>query len=293
MQRLYRAVVPRPLRWFVRRSQHFLNDDISRAFRWLWWSVRERLEVLSGKRPPLVPPTRLMWFTGLGDFVAIGDEFCRHFVALGGLQPDDDVLDAGCGIGRMARPLTAYLSHRGSYEGFDVVPAGINWCTANITRRHPAFRFRLADVHSGFYRPQGQFKACQYRFPYADGRFDFVFLVSVFTHMLPDAVENYLREVARVLRPGKRCFITFFLLNEESRRLISQGATSQDFHDTEKGVSVVSESQPELVLAYEEATVRQLFARHGLRILEPIHYGNWCQRAEHLSYQDIIVAEKA
>ena len=46
------------------------------------------------------------------------------------------------------------------------------------------------------------------------------------------------------------------------------------------------------MLAYEEATVRQLFSRHRLRILEPVHYGNWCGRAEHLSYQDIIVAER-
>jgi len=299
MRRLYRAVVPRPVRWFVRRSQHFLNDDASRAFRWLWQTVGkrlgvvgERLEVLLGRRDPLVPPTRLN-FIGLGDFVTIGDEFCRLFVTLGGLQPHDDVLDVGCGIGRMARPLTTYLSDRGSYEGFDVVPAGIDWCTANITRRYPAFRFQLADVFSGFYHPEGQFKACEYRFPYADGSFDFVFLVSVFTHMLPDDMENYLREVARVLRPGKRCFVTFFLLNGESRRLMSQGASSQEFRDTGKGVYVVDESRPEFVLAHEEATVRQSFARYGLRILEPIHYGNWCQRAEYLSYQDIIVAEKA
>jgi SAM-dependent methyltransferase len=292
VRRLYRAIVPRPVRWFVRRTQHVVNDGLLRTFRRRWQRVGERLEVVLGQRDALVPPKRLD-FIGLGDFVTIGDEFRRHFVAPGGLQADDDVLDVGCGTGRMARPLTTHLSRRGSSEGFDVVPAGIDWCTANITRRYPTFRFQLADVFSAFYHPQGCFKASEYRFPYAEGSFDFVFLVSVFTHMLPDDMENYLREVARVLRPGKRCFITFFLVNEESLRLMSQGAASQDFKDTGQGVYVVDRSQPELVLAYEEATVRQLFARYGLRILEPVHYGSWCQRAKCLSYQDIIVAEKA
>jgi len=306
MRRLYRAVVPRPVRWFVRTSQHRLGDlgkwfvrtsrrrlgDLSRAFRRPWQVLQGHLELLLGRRDPLVPP-RYLWYVGDGDFAAVGEEYLRHFVALGGLQPDDAVLDVGCGIGRMARPLTRYLSDHGSYEGFDIVPVAIKWCTANITRRRPDFRFRLADLRNAMYRPRGRFKASEYRFPYPENSFDFVFLVSVLTHMLPDDMENYLREVARVLRPGKRCFVTFFLLNDDSRRLMAQGATSQTFHQTEGGVYTTQDSQPEQLVAYDEAAVRQLCARYGLRVVDPIHYGWWRQCAAFLSYQDIIVAEKA
>ena len=37
------------------------------------------------------------------------------------LSPDHRVLDIGCGTGRMAIPLTSFLSKKGSYEGFDIV----------------------------------------------------------------------------------------------------------------------------------------------------------------------------
>lgn len=40
--------------------------------------------------------------------------------------------------------------------------------------------------------------------------------------MVAQEMENYLSEVTRVLRPGGRCLISFFLLNEESLPLVEQ-----------------------------------------------------------------------
>src|SRR3546814_13028266 len=60
---------------------------------------------------------------GDGDFRAIGAEFLRHFVELGGLTPEDDVLDIGCGFGRMALPLARYLPPPSRSVGFDIVRA--------------------------------------------------------------------------------------------------------------------------------------------------------------------------
>ena len=38
---------------------------------------------------------------GGGDFKAAGQEFLRLFIELAGLQPDERVLDIGCGSGRI------------------------------------------------------------------------------------------------------------------------------------------------------------------------------------------------
>jgi len=119
----------------------------------------------------------------------------------------------------MAIPLTKYLSE-GSYEGIDIIPYHINWCKKNIMSRYPNFRFQMADVFNKLYNPKGKYKPSEYEFPYQDEDFDFVFLTSVFTHMLPKDMENYFSQIARVLRKKGRCLITFFLLNKESLRLI-------------------------------------------------------------------------
>ena len=54
----------------------------------------------------------------------MGRRFLEQFVALGGLKPDHHVLDVGCGIGRMALPLTTFLSAGGEYREFDPVGKG-------------------------------------------------------------------------------------------------------------------------------------------------------------------------
>src|SRR5260370_25414931 len=76
----------------------------------------------------LIPPSELQ-FVGTGDFLAIGREFLGIFRDAGGLEPHHQVLDIGCGNGRMALPLMEFLSCDGSYEGFDILQEGIDWVT--------------------------------------------------------------------------------------------------------------------------------------------------------------------
>jgi SAM-dependent methyltransferase len=247
------------------------------------------LSFLLGRRDPLTPPKGKIFFGG-GPFDEIGEEFLRHFIELGRLKPDERVLDLGCGIGRMAVPLTRYLGERGSYEGFDVFPKGISWCQENITPRYPNFRFRVADIRNKEYNPGGRFAASEYELPYDESSFDFVFLASVFTHLLPNEVDNYLSEIRRVLAPGGRCLASFFLLNEESLDLLRSGSSTIDFkHDFGK-YRTKNTSTPEAAVAYPEGFIRNLYSRHALSIVDPIRYGSWPGRKDFLSYQDIVIA---
>lgn len=242
-------------------------------------------------RDTLRPPPTLM-FIGGGDYEAVGNEFLAHFRTLGGLEPHHRVLDVGCGIGRMAVPLTRYLTPEGSYDGFDIVPHGIAWCRRRISRRFPNFRFELAPIRNSDYNPEGALTATQYAFPYADRAFDFVFMTSVFTHMLPDEVDHYLRETARVLAPGGRCFITWFLLNRESRDLIGEGKSTLPFLHVLGDCLSTDATVREQAIAYDEERVRGMYAACGFVCRAPIAYGSWCGRAHCLTYQDIVVARK-
>jgi SAM-dependent methyltransferase len=241
------------------------------------------------RRVDMIPPRR-MHFVGNGEYKTVGMEFRDLFIKYGGLQPGHRVLDVGCGQGRMAAPLTGYLT--GEYEGFDIVESGVRWCQKNITPRYPNFRFQHSDVKNASYNPDGKVEASSYRFPYGDGSFDFVFLTSVFTHMFPDDMDNYLKEIGRVMKAGGSCFITMFLLNDESRGLIDSKQSTTDFSYQLEGCVTSNPSSPEDALAFDETMVKEEFARHELRISDPIHFGSWCGRKEFLSYQDIVVARK-
>jgi SAM-dependent methyltransferase len=244
-------------------------------------------DTVARRRDRLTPPRRLD-FVGHSDFAATGDEFMAHFVELGGLQPGERVLDVGCGIGRMARPLAGYLSSDGSYDGFDVNRDGIAWCRRRY-RRHPNFRFAVADLFNARYNPRGEQRADEYRFPYEGASFDFVLATSVFTHLLEADAANYLAECARVLAPGGRLFATFFLLNDASRALIREERAGLRFTDVDERVAILDEALPEEAVAYDDEWVFEALRANGLE-LSGLHPGSWSGRDEFVSFQDIVVA---
>jgi ubiquinone/menaquinone biosynthesis C-methylase UbiE len=245
-----------------------------------------------------VPPPEL--FAGRMDYADVARMLFDALVETSGLQPGERVLDVGCGTGRVAAPLVEYLGPEGSYEGFDRNAARIEFCNERIAPLHPRFRFQAVDVFNSE-RQGGTERAGDFRFPYPDDDFDLVFLLSVFTHMLPDGVERYLSEIARVLKPGGRSVITWFLLNDESLRLLeeqreqrrlsraSNAHVSALVHDM--GVYRVSDrARPEAVVAYQEEFALENYARNGLEVEQPIYYGSWIGRENTLINQDVVVA---
>jgi SAM-dependent methyltransferase len=247
-----------------------------------------------GRRVHLVPPVELMHDgpQSYKDFKQNGAEFFRHYRKLCGLRFNERVLDVGSGIGRKTLPLVNYLKAGGTYDGLELVKNGVEWCTAEYTSKYPNFRFHLIDVYNELYNPEGTYAASEYRFPFAANQFDFVVLNSVFTHMIAAEVENYLREVARVLAPGGRCLISFFLLNEESLRLIETGKSTIELRQQDGPARMVSREKPEIAIGFDEDYIAELYRQFGLQIRKPIHYGSWCGRNKFLSYQDQVVAFK-
>ena len=240
----------------------------------------------------LIPPDHLIKSVGStpADFVTVGRHCFDLLLKYGGLKPTDRVLDVGCGCGRSALPLTSYLT-TGSYEGFDIVAESVRWCADNITPRWPRFKFQHADVFNDFYNPSSATKAKDFRFPYADDCFDLTFLTSVFTHMLPEDVAGYTREIARTLKPGGRAVITFFVINEESLRLQHATDAILKFVYSHAGAFVVDPIRPEVAVAYGEESALRLLQDNKLTPRE-VYFGQWCGRKDGPSYQDLVVCDK-
>ena len=175
----------------------FSEYQVYRHARYAALAVADLEDKLRGRQDPGIPPRRSRDFVGGGDFRDAGREFVGHLRELADLQPDDRVLEVGSGIGRIALPLTEELDSQGSYNGIEIVKRGVRWCDANITAKHPNFRFDHADIVNGTYNRRGTISADTYRFPFPRDSFDLAFLTSVFTHLLGPTVEHYVAELER------------------------------------------------------------------------------------------------
>jgi ubiquinone/menaquinone biosynthesis C-methylase UbiE len=240
----------------------------------------------------LAPPPELDYGIRVDKYHEVGEEFSRHSRELGALTPESKILDVGCGFAPLAAGLAGYLSPEGRYLGIDAVRIGVEWAARTITPRYPNFQFSWVDTYNQTYHRSGQLDPRSFRFPAPDHEFDLVYLRSVFTHMPPEEVDHYLSEVRRVMRPRGRCLISYFLLNDDSVRLMSGERSVIDFA-YDYGIYRKHVPGPEGSFAYREEHVRHLYRKHRLSIVGPIHYGYWCGREVGRSSQDIIVATKS
>jgi len=275
MKRFLYYILPAPLRLVARR---------------LYYLPFDTYEYFLGKRPDGVPP-RGKIFIGYGDYVKQGEKFLGYFQELGGLQPNHAVLDVGCGIGRMAVPLTRFLSKKGSYDGFDIVKSGIDWCNKNISAKHPNFHFQYTGLYNQLYNTSDKVDASNFVFLYEDTKFDFVFLTSVFTHMMPAEVEHYINEISRVMKPCATCLISFFIVNCVSEDLMIKKPTQMNFPINKGFYRLHSAKVDTANVAYDEEWLLEKLGNAGLK-MESIQYGQWCGREHFFDYQDLLICRK-
>ncbi len=219
-------------------------------------------------------------------------EFVERCISVAGLKPSDHVLDVGCGVGGVASFLADYLDG-GRYVGLDVDPKSIERCRLTVGARRPDFEFAVIDVWNKKYNPLGTIQPTEYRFPFPDGSFDLITLRSVFTHMLPDGIDDYLAEVARVLRVGGHAAITYFLLNDLSRKHLLEPAGAEKFPFDHGVYRLRREDLPEAAVAIDEGWMSERCDAHGLRLSGEIEYGGWDGRPSATpGGQDLVITQK-
>jgi SAM-dependent methyltransferase len=145
------------------------------------WDVRAKENARAYINWPEVPNEEEAFFaSGKVDY----ERYVTPFLRKMNFDPSDKaVLEIGCGIGRIARWMSKDFA---SYTGVDVSPEMVRKATSyNL----PNARFLAV---SG-----GDLEGV------ADASIDFVFSFAVFQHVPSrEAIYNYFRETARVLKPG-------------------------------------------------------------------------------------------
>ncbi|MGH9920104.1 MAG: class I SAM-dependent methyltransferase, partial [Nitrososphaerales archaeon] len=239
------------------------------------------VESILGWREELTPPLRIRIHIGpFADprlYRLAGDMNVEGFKDLAGLKPKASFLDIACGCGRVARALTNYFDVSAKYEGFDAAKKPVQWAQSVITAKFPNFHFRTADTFNKRYNPLGKTGASELIFPYEDDAFDFAFAGSLYTHMVPEEVTNFVRETKRVLKPGGTTVATYCLLNERTLPIVDAGKSMPRLIYKYGDCRVRTPKDPAHFIAHPEAWVRKLYEDAGLKIVEPIAWDTWAE----------------
>jgi SAM-dependent methyltransferase len=126
-----------------------------------------------------------------------------------GLSAASEVLDIGCGPGRLAIGIVAELGNVARYTGVDVYGPAVDWCQRHLAPLHSNFRFVRIDDENERYNPKG--KAKNSPLPVADASVDVINLYSVFSHLTYGNIVKSLAEMRRVISPSGHVFLTAFV----------------------------------------------------------------------------------
>lgn len=212
------------------------------------------------------------------NFRSVGVTLAEALQRFAGLKPESRVLEIGCGYGRVALPLTQIMDSRGSYEGIDVIREAIDWCRENVAPIHPRFGFNHFDIYNEFYNPGGSGSVSDTALPFDDAAFDLVFLTSVFTHLVPDDVRAYLREIRRVLAPTGALWSTWFMVDDGVGEAVLDGRSAIPIKWADgQGGYFATPDRGTLAVAYDEAVIDRFYADASLTIIEK-RRGDWYPR---------------
>jgi SAM-dependent methyltransferase len=248
-------------------------------------------------------PTDLVMLTGGGtnDWKTISDFHVDMYRKYTPINPDDFILEIGCGVGRDAISLSKILSPKGKYVGTDIIKPSIDWCKQNITKRHKNFVFYYHDINSQIHNSGGKIKTTDVTLPAKDNSVDRIFLHSVFTHMFKKDIVHYLKEFRRVLKPDGLVLASFFVLDDKA---IKKLATTKDGlkhrhplsfkHQINKGCYINDLDFPEGAVGFTPKAIKNMLRKSGLIIHGGfVHRGVWSGIKEGATGQDVIILSKA
>ena len=251
-----------------------------------------RLTSHLGKYPPL----HLRRYVGgmSAGFNGPGYEYVSYLRLLAMLRDGDSVWDLACGCGMLELALED-LGWHGRITGTDISRPCIEWAQKNIGARLPGHKFTHMDIYNEAYHRRGKLSAKAWLDSFGENGFDIVIAKSLFTHVLPDELDIYLKGISDRLRPGGRTLLTFFVLSEEQAHLAVSGKNRMSFqpYGEDGRCFVYRPLAPNAAVAYERYYLEERFRNAGFKTQSyKLSPGAWTGSPTGLSFQDIIVAEK-
>lgn len=208
------------------------------------------------------------------------------------------VLDVGCGVGRLYLATKPFLTKDDTFTGIDITEKSISICQSLFQR--DGVRFIHTPAHNASYSENASGRT---DWPFPNESMTLVTALSVWTHLNEEDWRHYLGEVSRVMKPGARAIITFFVLDDLYRPTEKTSRIS-DFYPQPENKWIFDShayesdhwfhpswaSIPETAIAVEKHAFEAAVLAAGLT-LGAFYPGQWKDKPG-LFFQDIAIFEK-
>lgn len=173
-----------------------------------------------------LPPAHLRARIGVGNrvifnqslHISIGEKFWINNLLEGFCTNLSNIVEIGCGCGRMLRPLYESSKFQGKYVGIDVDDEMLEWCRRHYNKENFSY---IKSPHDTKAYSAGEVVVRNsidtqgfWSMRIAENTIDFVFSTSLFTHLLEAQLLNYLHESYRILKKG--CFMKMSFFSYDS-----------------------------------------------------------------------------
>lgn len=195
MKEVLKKILPAPVYGALRQAALWTIEQSGLFWEWLKRTKVRTVNFLTGGQS--IPPSDLV-------FLVAGTKNLHWFLKSGKLgqrclvdvlkKNDIDmrkmnkVLDFGCGVGRVIRHFRKLKGPK--FYGTDYNPLLIEWCRRKL---------KYADF---------SVNNAKDKLKYGDNTFDFLYALSIFTHLPEPEQDFWINELARITRPGGYLFIT-------------------------------------------------------------------------------------
>lgn len=181
----------------LRKANLLLTAEKARFYLQKWKYKKENEEFKKNNPGFVLPPEFFIYETyrlnykwyhddGENNAAEIITTLSRHTDLF---EPGTRILDWGCGPGRIVRHFPALLPNTEIY-GTDYNPEYIKWCSGHLKGIN--FTVNKIDPPTG----------------YADGIFDAVIGLSIFTHLSEKSHCKWINELYRIIKQGRYLYIT-------------------------------------------------------------------------------------
>lgn len=209
------------------------------------------------------------------------------------------ILDVGCGTGILGISAELFVGDNGEYIGIDVDKSSIDFCKNHYNFDN--YSFIHHNVKNSVYA--GNQPDRREKWPLESDSFDLVTALSVWTHLREEDALFYLKEVERVLKPGKKAIITFFYLNREYYESLKIRKNETGRYHMFNQYKWIFENKaynsqhwyhlydvPEKAIAVDEQGMKMLVEHSNLEISE-VYNGNW-KEIPGIFFQDVLIFQK-